>query len=113
MLWLGLQESNKKFLRKLLQVYSKYKTELACSKDEEQKIWEKIAKEMRDKFSYSCGENLCRFELLDLKCRYENSKRWKVNHGNMSYLFHDAEKAFETPENLGKPKIFYPNTVSS
>lgn len=104
---IDFKKSNQIFLRKLLQVYAKYKTEPACPNDEQQKVWQNITKEMREQFSYACGETLCRFELFQLKHQYECSIRQNKKKGHKIDLFDDAEKAFGTSENLGKPKILF------
>lgn len=90
-----------------MQVYSKYKKELASPDTEEQKVWDKITREMRETYSYNCSESLCRFNLSQLKLEYENLAKDGVKSGNMAYLFDDAKEAFGTLENTGKPKMLF------
>lgn len=104
---LSLKKSNKEFVSKLLQVYAKYKTELASPDTEEQTVWEKIAREVTEISSYNCGARICRFELFQLKCQYENFKRGDLKNGNIPFSFDEAREAFEDSEKLGKLKILF------
>ena len=85
-------------------MYAKYKNELSCSGTVEHEIWGKIASEIKEKYSYNCGPYLCRFEMSELKHRYEDLKKFYPKDITIETknFFDDARRAFEFSENLGK-----------
>lgn len=88
----------------LLHTYIKYMKELSSPNVDEQVVWRKIAKEVREKCSMNCDAAQCRYKVDGLRSTYKRIKDKNVINRHAIMFLNEARKAFMDEQKSGKHK---------